>query len=46
MVRVPKTATFLCVTKKEVIQEAATKKIEYYITDKIFILRRDVMVIT
>lgn len=35
----------LHVTKKEILREAETEEIHYYITDKIFVRRRNVMVI-
>jgi len=37
---------YLHVTKQELRKEAETEKIIYYITDKIFMSVRDVMVIT
>lgn len=39
------TDIFLKVTKKELLTEAETTRIEYFITDKIFKVKRDVMVI-
>lgn len=45
MVAPVKTNVFLKTTKKEVIKEAENEKINYYITDQIFKVRRDVMVI-
>ena len=46
MVITPKSNAYLHVTKKELRKEAETCKISYYITDKIFISVRDVMVVT
>ena len=37
--------TFLHVSKTEVLREAETSKIVYYMTDGIFKVKRDVMVI-
>lgn len=37
--------TMFKVCKREVMKEAAIGKIDYYISDKIFVRKRDVMVI-
>lgn len=39
------TYAFFRVTKKEVLKMAETCEIKYYITDDIFVVKRDVMVI-
>ena len=46
MVITGRSNAYLHVTKKELKKEAETRKIHYYITDKIFRSVRDVMVIT
>ena len=45
MVWAQNTDTFLSTTKKELREEAETMKIHYYITDRIFKVKRDVMVV-
>ena len=45
MVFAHKSFIFLHVTKKELLQEAKNRKIDYYITDKIFTALRNVMVV-
>ena len=37
--------TMFKVSKKEVMKEAAVGKIDYYISDKIFVVKRNAMVI-
>ena len=39
------TNAFFHITKKEILKEAQHQKINYYITDSIFVVKRDVMVI-
>ena len=46
MVIMPRSNAFLHVTKQELRQEAMNGKIHYYITDTIFKVVRDVMVVT
>ena len=46
MVITPKSNAYLHVSKKELRKEAMEGKIHYYITDKVFRVVRDVMVIT
>jgi hypothetical protein len=46
MVYAPSSNVFLKITKKELRKEAETTKINYHINDKIFVRRREVMVIT
>ena len=46
MVITGKSNAYLHVTKKELRKEAEDCKIEYYITDRIFTVKRDVMVVT
>lgn len=45
MVLVPKSNVYLHVSKKELMKEAESSKIAYYITDRIFLVKRDSMVI-
>ena len=45
MVIMPKSNVYLHVTKSELMREAEEMKIHYYITDKIFKVVRDVMVV-
>lgn len=45
MVFAPNTGTFLTITKKELLKEAENIHIKYHINDKIFKIKRDVMVI-
>lgn len=46
MVIMPKSNAYLHVKKSELMREAQYSKIHYYITDKIFRVVRDVMVVT
>ncbi len=46
MVYAAGTSDFFEVKKKDVKQMASTRKINYYMTDKIFVVRRPTMVIT
>jgi hypothetical protein len=46
MVIMPKSNAYLHVTKQELRKEAMEGKIHYYITDTIFRVVRDVMVVT
>jgi hypothetical protein len=45
MVYADRTNSFFRTTKREVMKEAETKEVRYYITNKVFANRRDVMVI-
>ena len=40
------TGEFFRIRKKDVISIAETKAISYYISDKVFVVQRDVMIIT
>lgn len=46
MVIMPKSNACLHVKKSELMREAQEGKIHYYITDRIFMVARDVMVVT
>lgn len=41
----PASSSYLRVAKKDVLKEAESTKIEYYITDKLFVVKRDVIII-
>lgn len=45
LVYAERTQSFFKTTKREVLKEAEREEIRYYITDKIFVRKRDVMVV-